>query len=151
MSGIRTIGGTGHAAPAGRVGGGAGPAVGASAGGFTVAAEPAGAGRAGAAGPVAPALLDGMLALQEAGSDAVRDREARRRGEDLLAELRRLQLALLAAAESPGLLQRLADLAAALPEAADPALREAVGAIALRARVELARLELARLERRSGG
>lgn len=142
MSEVRTIGGAGYAAPAGRVGGGAGPA----AGGFTVAGEAPGAGRAGGAAPVAPALLDGMLALQEAGSEAVRDREARRRGEDLLAELRRLQLALLAAAESPGLLRRLADLAAALPEAADPALREAVGAIALRAR-----LELARLERRAGG
>ena len=48
-----------------------------------------------ATGAAAEVSLGGMLALQEAESGAVRDREARRRGQELLAALVRLQRALL--------------------------------------------------------
>lgn len=71
-----------------------------------------------------------------------RDREARRRGSEMLAVLGRMQLGLLgtpggqaaaeAAAEAIGLLQ-------SCPEAADPGLGGAVRAIAVRLAVELAR------------
>ena len=112
------------------------------AGGFMV---PSGRGES-AAGPAAAAeatevTLGGMLALQEAESGSVRDREARRRGQEMLAELLRLQRALLAGPPDLAALRRLAALATAIPEAADPALRQAVAEVTLRARVELARHE----------
>lgn len=91
------------------------------------------------AAQVAEASLLGLLALQEAGGDAVQDRAARRRGFDLLAELSALQRDLLAADPDPARLRRLADLADAVPEAADPGLRDAVAAIVTRARIEAAR------------
>ena len=109
--------------------------------GFSVPANrPAAAGTA-AAAEMAELSLGGMLALQEAESGSVRDREARRRGQDILAELLRLQRALLAGQPDPEALHRLAALAADVPDAADPALRQAVAEVALRARVELARHE----------
>jgi hypothetical protein len=83
--------------------------------------------------------MAGLLALQEAGGDEVRDREARQRGRDLLDELAALQRELLAGAPDAARLARLAELAAGLPLAADPGLRAVVQAIALRARVEAAR------------
>jgi hypothetical protein len=85
--------------------------------------------------------LGGMLALQEAESGAVRDREARRRGQEMLAELLRLQRALLAGHRDLPALRRLAALAADIPDAADPGLRQALAEVTLRARVELARHE----------
>ena len=85
--------------------------------------------------------LGGMLALQEAESASVRDREARRHGQDMLAELLKLQRALLEGRLDPALLHRLAALAGDVPVAADPALRQAVAEVVLRARVELARHE----------
>jgi hypothetical protein len=105
--------------------------------------------------PAAPAAAVGiggpaaLLALQEAGAAvapvasagtaAERDRRARRRGAELLEALRVLQLALLKeAAADADRLTELATLAGA-EEAADPVLREAIAAIVLRARVELAR------------
>ena len=89
---------------------------------------------------VAEASLAGLLALQEdAGGGQIRDREARRRGRDLLAELAALQRDLLAGPPGTERLARLAGLAAAVPDAADPRLRDVVNAIALRARVETAR------------
>jgi hypothetical protein len=91
---------------------------------------------------VAEASLAGLLALQEGrDGDSVRDREARRRGRDLLAELGALQRDLLAGPPDPARLARLVDLAGAVPEAADPRLREVVEAIVLRARVEAARYD----------
>src|SRR5690606_13450144 len=97
-----------------------------------------------AAGGTAPAVL---LALQEVGNapppsaapQAERDRRARRHGAALLKALRGLQLALLDGAEPDA--ARLAGLAALAEdeEAVDPVLREAIAAIVLRARVELAR------------
>lgn len=105
--------------------------------GFSVPAD-----RPEAAAP-APAsvevTLGGMLALQEAESGAVRDREARRRGQDILAALVRLQRALLEGHRDIAALRALAELAEEIPAAADPALRQAVADVALRARVELAR------------
>jgi hypothetical protein len=89
--------------------------------------------------PVCAAGLGAMLALQEAESGAVRDREARRHVEDLLAELARLQHALLGNGPDSATLERLAALARTLPEAADPRLGALLRAVALRAQVELAR------------
>ena len=89
--------------------------------------------------PVNGAGLSGLLALQEADADAVRDREARRHGQDLLSELAALQRELLDGPPGAARLQALAGLADAVPEAADPRLRDVVASIALRARIELAR------------
>lgn len=91
------------------------------------------------AAQVSEASLFGLLALQEAGGEAVRDRAARQRGFDLLGELSALQRELLADGPDPARLRRLADLAGSAPEAADPGLRDAVAAIVTRARIEVAR------------
>lgn len=102
---------------------------------------PAAAMEAPAAAATTEVMLGGMLALQEAESGAVRDREARRRGQELLAALARLQRALLEGhRDLPGL-RRLAALVEDMPGAADPGLRQALADVALRARVELARHE----------
>ena len=99
--------------------------------------QPAGAA---ATGGVAAVALDAMLAMQEAESAAVRDRQARRHGQALLAALARLQHDLLrAGADAAGSLHELAELAGRVPEAADPGLQAVLLAIATRARVELAR------------
>lgn len=105
--------------------------------GFRVPAH----GRPAPAAPAAEVALSGILTLQEVDAPEQRDRDARRRGQDLLAELAALQRALLSAAGTApaAALQRLATLAQAVPPAADPALRQAVAAIVLRCRVELAR------------
>jgi len=97
-------------------------------------------GRAAAAGPAtAPeeVSLAGMLALQELPDPELADREARRRGQDLLAELAALQRDMLGAGGADS--GRLARLAEAVPTAADPGLRAVVAGIALRARIEIAR------------
>lgn len=110
--------------------------------GFTVPAttQPAAGQPTGALTETAAASsLSGLLALQEAGAGAPRDREARRRGRDLLAALAELQHALLGGGDSPDALARLAELASDLPHASDPRLRAVLAAIGLRARVELAR------------
>jgi hypothetical protein len=112
------------------------PAVG---GGFSVAegdAKPSGTGEAES---VAETSLAGLLALQEQAGGEVRDFAARRRGLDLLAELAALQREVLAGGPGADRLSRLAGLAAEVPEAADPRVRDAVAAIAVRARVEVAR------------
>jgi hypothetical protein len=122
------------------------PAAGGAA--FTVTARPIAA----PGGPIAVAEvgLGSMLAMQEVESGAVRDREARRRGQDMLAALASLQRSLLdfgsdtgptTGAGSGSALRQLAALAGQVPQAADPALREAVAAVTLRVRVELARHE----------
>jgi hypothetical protein len=106
--------------------------------GASRAADPGTDAPAGVAGPLA---LGAMLTLQETGAGSVRDREARRRGQGLLAALAALQRDLLGGGggEDPAALQRLADLAAAVPDAEDRRLGAVLGAIVLRARVELAR------------
>ena len=110
--------------------------------GFNVPTTPRGAPAAATA--EAPAVtLAGLLALQAEDTDAAQDREARRHGHNLLAELAALQRALLADDAGQGVpldqLRRLEQLAAAQPAAADPRLRDLLEAITLRARVELAR------------
>ena len=97
-------------------------------------------GRTAAAGPATAAeevSLAGMLTLQELPDAEVADREARRRGQDLLAALVELQRDMLGAGGADS--DRLARLAEAVPVAADPGLRAVVAGIALRARIEIAR------------
>jgi len=86
--------------------------------------------------------LTSMLTLQELGSEASEDREARRHAQDMLAELAALQRALLAGENNMGALQRLTELAAAVPRAADRRLAAMVSAIMVRVRVELARRQM---------
>jgi hypothetical protein len=96
-----------------------------------------------AAGEAAPtAALGSMLTLQELGGEAAEDREARRHGQDLLAALAGLQRALLTSGDDTAALQRLAELAAVVPRAADRRLAAMVSAIIVRVRVELARRQL---------
>jgi hypothetical protein len=130
----------------GRVTGGArtGAARGAARGGtgFSVAAGGGATAReASAAAEVAAPGL-GLLALQEAGSGAERDAAAHRRASAILEELDGLQCELLGGGNGdPARLQRLAALESG-EEGADPALREVVQGIVLRAKVELARRSL---------
>ena len=86
-----------------------------------------------------PAELPGLLALQEAEGDWVRDRPARRHAQAVLDELAALQRALLSGAPDPGTLARLANLTRALPQAVDARLAGVVRALAVRCAVELAR------------
>ena len=127
MSGISRIGGpAGIGRPAPRRADGKG---------FQVPEEAPQASPASAAGPIGLAAL---LALQDE-EEPPRDRAARRQARALLAELDALHAALLGAGGFTGL-ARLAALLDAMPDqAADPALRDAVADIALRARIELAR------------
>ena len=113
-------------------------------GGFCVpqartAASSATAGVEGASGAEEVGLA-GMLALQEMPDRDVADRAARRRGQDLLAALAAMQRAMLGLGDGDG--ARLEQLAAGVPRADDPALRDVVAAIALRARIEAARLAM---------
>jgi hypothetical protein len=80
----------------------------------------------------------GILALQQDWSPAEADAAAQRRGQAILQELAGLQLALLDGPADPSRLSRLALLAEG-EAGADPVLREILGEIILRARVELAR------------
>jgi len=80
----------------------------------------------------------GLLGLQQGWSPAERDAAAQRRGQGLLRELQGLQLALLSGETDPASLARVALLSEG-EAGADPALREIIAAISLRARVELAR------------
>ena len=105
---------------------------------------PALAGPAGGNGPGPAACVSSvaLLALQEgavagAGSE-VADREARRHGRALLEALAELQRALLSDGGGQAL-ERLLALVELEPQAGDPALARLIGAIRLRARIELAR------------
>ncbi len=95
---------------------------------------------AGRASGVEAVELAGMLVLQELPDRDAVDREARRRGQDLLAALAEMQQAILGAGEGDA--ARLEQLAATVPVAGDPGLRAVVAAIALRARIEAARLSM---------
>lgn len=128
------------AAAAGATGGGVRQAR--ASGGFAVPrARSAAVGPAAAAGEVG---LAGMLALQELPDAELADREARRRGRELLAALEEMQRGLLGLGGCDP--ARLAGLAQGVPEAADAELRTVVGAITLRARIEAARRERHRAE-----
>ncbi len=87
--------------------------------------------------------LGGLLAVQETGTETVRDRAARRQGRQMLDLLRALQCAALAngGADDPATLQNLADLASPEPTADDPALIAVMQAIRVRVAVEMARRE----------
>ena len=105
------------------------------AGGFRIAAEGGEAAReAAAAGGIAPAGL-GLFALQEHGSAAEQNGAVQRRASDILAELMALQ------SDMPGGSRvdpvRLRRLVESVEEAGDPALREVVQGVVLRAQVEL--------------
>ena len=89
-------------------------------------------------------IAPSLLALQETMLAAERDREARARADRMLEELGHLQQAMLSGRLSADRLGQLAALAEQPGLAADPRLAEIVGAVSLRAKVELARLELAR-------
>ena len=121
-------------------------------GGFALPAAAVAPPGPGAASALAPAAaLAGLLALQEAGPEAVRDRAARRHGRAMLAALAGVQLALLAGADggdgtgsggtapAAAVLERLATLLDGMPPAEDPALAAVLGAVALRCRIEIAR------------
>jgi hypothetical protein len=116
----------------------AGRATGRGAGGFTVG-QPGDPRTAEAAGTAAASAVGlGLLALQEGGDRAARDQAARRRAESMLQELQELQRDLLRDGPDTTRLERLAALETG-EEGADPILRDAVRAIVLRVRVELAR------------
>ncbi|HET9019394.1 MAG TPA: flagellar assembly protein FliX [Acetobacteraceae bacterium] len=92
------------------------------------------------AAPAAAVPLGGLLVLQEQAVEPPADREARRRGRAILVELAALQRDLLADGVDAGRLHRLRALAeeGQLPPT-HPALRTALDAVVLRARIELAR------------
>lgn len=87
----------------------------------------------------APATLGGMLTLQEIEDEPPRDRAARRHGQAILGALSALQRALLTTWLDSGALERLARLLESAPEPDDPRLRSLLGAVLLRANVELAK------------
>ena len=88
-------------------------------------------------------MLAGLLAIQAEDCDETRDRQARRRGQDLLAALAALQRALLSEGGVPlDQLRNLERLVADAPPASDPRLREIMDAITLRVRIELARFRI---------
>jgi hypothetical protein len=130
----------------GGIGGGAAPArrVGRGAGGFAVPDAAGGAATTAVAAAAAPSLL----ALQEGpGADSAAEDRARRRGRAALDLLREVQLDLLRGGSAPARLVRLAALASAAEAdatPADPALRAALAAVTLRVRVELARQRVCR-------
>jgi hypothetical protein len=116
----------------------AGQGQGGGQGGFAVGRSGSEAPAEVASAAVAGAVGLGLLALQEGGDRAARDQAARRRAESILKELQGLQRDLLHDGPDMKRLERLA--AYETGEAgADPLLRDAVEAIVLRARVELAR------------
>lgn len=137
LQGIQAPGTAGVAAPRPQ------PLPSGAAFGARVAEQPASAAVRAPAGAVAPAALLGLLAVQEAEGDAARDRNARKRGKQMLDELARLQRALLSGRLDPSSLRALAALAGDPADAADPATAAIVRAVAVRARVELARFRVA--------
>lgn len=105
-----------------------------SGGGFRVAEHDAAAPEATATGTVS---MPSLLGLQEAQGDAVSDREARRHANEALDTLKDLQLSLLRGGKAG--LDRLSRLAARMPEAADPRLRDIQSVLLQRLAVERAR------------
>lgn len=97
------------------------------------------AARANASAPLA--TLDAILMLQQEEDPAERRRRHARRGSDLLDGLDRLKAALLAGSVPVGDLEALSrQLAMGAGATGDPGLDEAVAAIELRVKVELAKL-----------
>jgi hypothetical protein len=86
-----------------------------------------------------PVALDAMLALQEAGSQTVQDRQARRHGFAILQALAALQRELLDGDNDAAAIEQLSVLATSCPVATSASLASTIQAVVLRARVELAR------------
>jgi len=107
-------------------------------GGFRVSSGGGDAKEAGSASALGAAAAIGLLAVQEQGPAAERDARGFRRGEAMLEELKALQAELLAGRADTARLERLASLSEGV-KPADPGLAEALAAIALRAKIELAR------------
>jgi len=97
----------------------------------------------------APATPMAQAEAPRADLPEVRDRAARKHGEETLQALADLQRDMLANADHPEHLERLVQLSANPPEAATPGLRSALRQIAVRAHVELARQEVARANRQT--
>ncbi len=95
------------------------------------------------AGAAAARSLDALLALQEAGAavddPALRDRDARRHGSEVLDALAELQRALLGGGGERDALGQLSALLSRMPHADDPQLAALLGSVGLRVRIELAR------------
>ncbi|MCF3946691.1 flagellar assembly protein FliX [Acidiphilium sp. AL] len=87
---------------------------------------------------VTPAGLTGLIALQDDESPSRRDRAAQRGARQALDALGELQAALLGGSQSTAM-AALNDAVERMAEPADPALGAIIGAIRLRARIELAR------------
>jgi hypothetical protein len=127
-----------------RATGGAGPVARRPAGSAFQVEEEAGTGEPEAAGPLSGASsvsLSVMLAAEALDREPPRDQAARRQGHAVLAGLTTLQRALLEGGDQAAALERLTSLVADMPVAAEPRLAALLGAIVLRARVELALLE----------
>ncbi|MBD0273893.1 MAG: hypothetical protein ICV73_18440 [Acetobacteraceae bacterium] len=121
--------------------GGARGASGRSAKGFSLGGTGADTAASATTAATATAAVGGLslLAVQEdGGGRAGRNAAARRRASSILDELRGLQAELLGGRPDPSRLARLAALQSG-EDGVDPGLREAVRAVALRARIELAR------------
>ncbi len=117
---------------------GAAPAAGRPSGASTFSV-PAGAASVKAQAAVSATGLDTLIGLQEWEGAPARDRRARKHGRAMLDALARLQLGLLANEADGPALAGLAALLDQCPDAADQGLRDALAAVSLRARIELAR------------
>lgn len=82
--------------------------------------------------------LTGLIALQDDDSPSRRDRAAQRGGKQALVALGQVQVALLRGDQGAAV-AALGDAVGQMVEPADPALAAIIGAIRLRARIELAR------------
>lgn len=92
-------------------------------------------------GPADVAAISSLLALQEVDDPVDGQQRGIRRGQDMLEELDELRHGLLSGAYSRDKLSRLLSLTRAQQEnVSDPALRDIIGEIELRAAVELAKL-----------
>ena len=87
----------------------------------------------------APSSLGGLLGLQETGDDRDGDGPARQQADTLLTELAALQRTLLGGGDPTAVLVRLDGMLGAMPLGGSPLLMAVLGAVRMRARVELAR------------
>ncbi len=87
----------------------------------------------------ASGALDGLLGLQETMGNPNRDAPARQQADALLTELAALQRLLLAGGDPSAVLQRLDGMLGAMPTSGSPVLLAVLGAVRMRARIELAR------------
>lgn len=95
------------------------------------------------AGGCTVGVVESLLVLQEVPHANSANRQARRRGEDLLDRLEELRLAILLGTLSRGTLERLSAMLAIRQDSVnDPRLAEVLAEIELRAAVELAKLRV---------